>query len=41
MNAQDLEDEIVDEEGMLDSYLNHDYKENKINDRYDVYQSLM
>ncbi len=40
-NAQDLGDEIVDEEGMFDLYSNYDYKENKINDRYDVLESLM
>jgi hypothetical protein len=40
-NAQDLGDEIVDEEGMFDLYSNYDYKENKINDRYDVLEGLM
>jgi hypothetical protein len=39
-NAQDLGDEIVDEEGIYDLYSNNEYKENKINDRYVVLESL-
>ena len=40
MNAQDLGDEIVDEEGLFDLYSNYDFEENKINDRYDILQSF-
>jgi hypothetical protein len=39
-NAQDLGDDIVDEEGMFDLYSNYEYKENKINDRYDALETL-
>jgi hypothetical protein len=40
-NAQDLGDEIIDEEGMFDLYSNYDFMENKINDRYSVLESLL
>ena len=40
LNAQDLGDDIVDEEGIYDLYYNSNYKENKINDRYDALEIL-
>ena len=40
-NAQDLGDNVVDEEGLFDLYSNYDDKENKINDRYDALEGLI
>jgi hypothetical protein len=40
-NAQDLGDEIVDEEGMYGLYSNYDYKDNKIHDRYDALETII
>jgi len=36
LNAQDIGDDIVDEEGIYNLYSNYDWKENIINDKYSV-----
>jgi len=41
LNAQDLGDEIIDEEGMFDLYSNYDFIDNKINDRYNLLENLL
>ena len=41
LNAQDLGDEIIDEEGIFDLYSNYNYKENKIIDRFNILESLV
>jgi len=41
LNAQDLGDDIADEEGIYGLYSNYDYKENKINDRYDALETII
>jgi hypothetical protein len=40
LNAQDIGDDIVDEEGIYDLYSNYDWKENIINDKYGVLETL-
>ena len=34
-------DDVIDEEGIFDLYSNYDYKENKKNDRYHLFESLV
>ena len=40
LNAQDIGDDIADEEGIYKLYSNYDYKDNKIYDRYDELEKL-
>ena len=40
LNAQDIGDDIVDEEGIYDLYSNYDWKDNAINHKYGVFEIL-